>query len=82
MEAFKSKVYIKIDNKNRVIACDGGYTVSNIKNFNEWILIDEGYGDRYNLCQAHYFDGGLYDDNNVPRYKYENNAIIENFEHN
>ena len=31
--------------------------------------IDEGTGDKYNLCQSHYFDGGLYTDDSIPRYK-------------
>ena len=75
-EINKSKVYIKIDGDNNIISCDGGYSISNIKDFNEWMLIDEGYGDKYNLCQVHYFKGGLYDDNNIPRYKYENSTII------
>lgn len=71
-EVPKSKVYIKIDEKNRIIACDGGYTMSNFENVNEWIFIDEGYGDKYNLCQTHYFEDGLYTEEMVCRYKYEN----------
>lgn len=66
-----SKVYIKIDEKNRIIACDGGYTISNIENIIEWIFIDEGYGDKYNLCQTHYFEDGLYTEDMIPRYKYD-----------
>lgn len=72
MEDMKSKVYIKIDENNCVLACEGGYTLNNIKNINEWIFIDEGEGDKYNLCQAHYFDGGLYTEDGICRYKYEN----------
>ena len=71
-----SKVYIKIDDKNRIIACDGGYTISNIENIIEWIFIDEGYGDKYNLCQTHYFDGGLFTEEMVCRYKYENGVAV------
>ena len=70
MEDMKSKVYIKIDENNRVLACEGGYTMDNISNIEEWIFIDEGYGDKYNLCQAHYFDN-LYTEDGIPRYKYE-----------
>ena len=70
MEEMKSKVYIKIDNESRILVCEGGYTMSNIDNIDEWIFIDEGYGDKYNLCQSHYFEGGLYTEAGVCRYKY------------
>ena len=76
MEETTSKVYIRIDEKNRVIACDGGYTLSNINNDDNWIFIDEGYGDRYNLCQTHYFVGGLFTEEMVCRYKYENGVAV------
>lgn len=69
-ETEKSKVYIKIDEKSRILACEGGYTITNIKNIDEWIFIDEGEGDRYNLCQTHYFDDGLFTEDGICRYKY------------
>ena len=36
-----------------------------------WLQIDEGTGDKYDLCQSYYFDGGLFtkDTPYVPRYK-------------
>jgi hypothetical protein len=71
----KSKVYILIDSQNRILRCEGGYTLSNIQNIDEWTLIDEGIGDRFNLCQSHYFDGGLYTEGGICRYAYENNTI-------
>lgn len=77
MEFSKSKVYIKLDAQNRIIQCEGGYTESNIDNIENWIQIDEGYGDKYNLCQTHYFEKSLYTDENLYRYKYINNEIIE-----
>lgn len=73
----KSKVYIMIDQRNRIIRCDGGYTVSNINNSEEWVLIDEGYGDRYNLCQSNYFDRPLYEEHGIPVYKLENGIAAE-----
>lgn len=75
MEENKSKVYILTDSENRIISCEGGYTMRNIANIDEWIFVDEGIGDKYNLCQSHYFDGGLYTEDGVCRYIYENNAI-------
>lgn len=73
----RSKVYIRTDGKNRIIACDGGYSSNNIENFEDWIMIDEGYGDRYNLCQSNYFDKPLYEDHGIPIYKYELGRVIE-----
>ena len=64
----KSKVYALVDPDGRILACDGGYTISNIEDISAWILIDEGEGDRYNLCQSHYFDA-LRTDDGIPRYK-------------
>lgn len=66
----KSKVYIKIDDEKRILSCEGGYTMGNINNIDEWIFIDEGYGDKYNLCQSQYFEGGLYTMEGICRYKY------------
>lgn len=76
MEIRKSKVYILLDERNRVLRCEGGYTIDNINDVSKWTYIDEGTGDRYNLCQSHYLDGGLYTMQGVPRYKYEGGACV------
>lgn len=68
-----SKVYIKADAQGRILRCEGGYTMSNIGDISEWIFIDEGNGDKYNLCQSHYFDGGLYTDDGICRYVWSDN---------
>lgn len=67
MTITKSKVYIKTDAQNRIIRCEGGYTTP--AGLSGWIYIDEGTGDRYNLCQSHYFDGGTFTADGIPRYK-------------
>ena len=67
MEIPKSKVYIKTDENNQIIRCEGGYTTP--ENLEDWTYIDEGTGDKYNLCQSHYFEGGLYDVDGILRYK-------------
>lgn len=71
MEEYKSKVYIKTDENNRILRCEGGYTMQNIQNIDEWIFVDEGMGDKYNLCQSHYFKDGLYTEDGIPRYKWD-----------
>ena len=75
MEIQKSKVYVLLDEQNRVLRCEGGYTMSNIDDVSKWTYIDEGAGDRYNLCQSHYFDA-LYTEQGVPRYKYEGGSCV------
>lgn len=75
MEGTKSKVYVLLDG-DKIIRCEGGYTMSNIQDIDAWTYIDEGSGDRYNLCQIHYFDGGLYTDDGIPRYKLEDGQAV------
>jgi hypothetical protein len=72
----KSRVYVLLDERNRILRCEGGYTMSNIDDVSKWTYIDEGTGDRYNLCQSHYLDGGLYTMQGIPRYKYEGGACV------
>ena len=48
MEIHKSKVYLLLDAQNRVLRCEGGYTMSNIDAVSKWTYIDEGTGDMYN----------------------------------
>ena len=68
MKVVKSKVYIQADASGRITGCEGGYTTP--ADLTGWTYIDAGNGDKYNLCQSHYFDGGLYTMDGIPRYKY------------
>ena len=77
MENEKSKVYALPDAEGRITRIDGGYTLSNIKDIENWVLIDEGYGDRYNLCQGNYLPGPLYDDRGICRYKLVDGEVQE-----
>lgn len=74
-ENVKSKVYVKTDESGRIISCEGGYTTPS--DLTGWVKIDEGTGDKYNLCQSHYFDGGLYTGNGIPRYKLVDGMAVE-----
>ena len=71
----KSKVYIKTDTTGRILRCEGGYTTP--ADLTGWVQIDEGTGDRYNLCQSHYFEGGLYTSDGIPRYKLVDVQAVE-----
>lgn len=70
-----SKVYVLTDEKSLIIRCEGGYT--NPDDIEGWTQIDEGTGDRYNLCQSLYFDGGLYTEDGIPRYKLVDGRPVE-----
>ena len=71
-ETPKSKVYIQTDEHGCILRCDGGYTTPS--DLTDWTEIDEGTGDKYNLCQGNYFDGGLYTTDGIPRYRWDGSA--------
>ena len=73
----KSKVYVLLDG-DRIVRCEGGYTTPD--DLTGWIEIDEGTGDKYNLCQSHYFDGGLYTMDGIPRYRWDGTQAVERTE--
>ena len=73
-ETPKSKVYIKTDDQGRILRCDGGYTTP--ADLTDWTYIEEGTGDRYNLCQSHYFDGALHTMDGIPRYRWDGSAAV------
>ena len=70
----KSKVYIQTDTEGRILRCEGGYTTP--VDLAGWTYIDEGTGDRYNLCQGNYFQGGLYTMDGIPRYRWDGSAAV------
>ena len=78
MEETQSKVYIQTDTEGRIIRCDGGYTTPS--DLTGWTEIDEGTGDKYNLCQSHYFSGGLYTMDGIPRYRWDGTQAVERTE--
>ena len=69
MEMQKSKVYVLPDSSGYITRIDGGYTESNITDPGNWVLIDEGNGDKYNLCQGNYFPQPIITDGGAYRYK-------------
>ena len=77
MEMQKSKVYVLLDSSGYITRIDGGYTESNITDLENWVLIDEGYGDRYNLCQGNYFPQPIITDGGAYRYKLIDGMVTE-----
>lgn len=65
----QQKVYVQTDDYSRIISCEGGYAVP--ADLSGWILIDEGTGDKYNLCQIHYFPDDLTTPDGTHRYIYD-----------
>ncbi len=76
IEMLKSQVYIRTDEQGYIVRCEGGYSMANIANIEDWILIDEGIGDKYNLCQSHYFEGGLFTMDGIPLYKWDGEQVV------
>ena len=71
----KSKAYIQTDAEGRILRCEGEYTLPS--DLDGWTLIEEGTPcDRLNLAQSHYFDGGLYTVDGIPRYKWDGSAAV------
>ena len=70
----KSRVYILLDEKERIVRIEGEYSLPT--DLTGLVQIDEGYGDRFSLAQSHYLDGGLYTMQGIPRYKYEGGACV------
>lgn len=70
----KSRVYILLDEKERIVRVEGEYSLPS--DLTGWVQIDEGYGDRFSLAQSHYLDGGLYTMQGIPRYKYEGEVCV------
>ena len=77
MEMQKSKVYVLPDSSGYITSIDGGYTIGNIKDPENWVLIDEGYGDRYNLCQGNYFPQPIRTMGGAYRYKLVDGNPVE-----
>lgn len=75
MDTNTSKVYVLPDASGRITRIDGGYTMP--EDLTGWVLIDEGTGDRYNLCQGNYLSGPLTDDRGIYRYKLVDGAVVE-----
>lgn len=77
MEMQKSKVYVLPNSEGYITLIDGGYTVGNITDPENWVLIDAGYGDKYNLCQGNYFPQPIRTMGGAYRYKLVDGHPVE-----
>lgn len=72
-----AKVYAKIDAEGRIVRIEGGVTESLVSDGPEWILLDQGEGDRYWFCQNNYLDQSILIQPGVYRYKLADNKVTE-----
>ena len=63
------KVYAMTDSNGYIIAIEGGYTYHNIEDPDNWVVIDEGSGQRFDCCQVMYMPLPLMTDGGAYRYK-------------
>ena len=70
----KIKVYAKTDDVGRIIAVDSDIFLPDPTG---WTQIDEGEGDRYAHAQGNYLPGPTFTDDGVPRYKWEEQQVVE-----
>ena len=68
------KVYIKVNENNEIIEINSEIFIND---FNGWILIDEGFGDRYSHAQGNYLSNSLTDDDGNYNFKYINGKIVK-----
>lgn len=73
----KSKVYALPSADGYITRIDGGYTIGNIATPADWVLIGDGYGDKYNLCQSNYLPQPLRTDGGAWRYKLVDGKPVE-----
>ena len=68
------KVYIQVDSKQRITAITSSRF---LKDLTDWILVDEGAGDKYHHAQNHYLSKSLRSYEGFYNYKFVDNQIIE-----
>lgn len=68
------KVYVKIDNQNRIIAINSSAFLSS---FDGWQEIDTGNGDRYHHAQGNYLNKPIMDEYGIYRYKLVDGKPVE-----
>ena len=74
---FEYTVYVKIDEKERIVAINSSAFLSSL---NGWQEIDSGNGDKYHHAQGNYFGKSIMDDRGIYRYKLINGKPVERTE--
>ena len=67
------EVYVKVDEKNRITSVNSSAFLTD---FDGWIKIDEGFGDKFHHAQGNYFPDGLFDfEYMIPKYEYVDGIV-------
>lgn len=69
-EEKKIEVYVKVNEDGFIGDVNSSIF---IKDFNGWIKIDEGFGDKFAHAQTHYFEKPIIDEYGKFNIKFENN---------
>lgn len=69
-----NKVYIKVNTNHEIIEVNSSVF---IEDYTDFILIDEGTGDKYAHAQNNYFDKPLKDEEGNYNYLYINGKVYE-----
>ncbi|WP_160687205.1 hypothetical protein [Clostridium sp. C2-6-12] len=68
------KVYVQVNSNNIITSINSSIFISDLT---DWILIDEGYGDKYSHAQGNYLDKYLIDLQGKYNYKLVDNKPVE-----
>lgn len=66
-------VYVQVDGAGRVTEINSDAFLADVQ---DWLLIDEGYGDPYHHAQRNYLSAPVRDAQGVCRYKMESGAVV------
>ena len=72
MESQKIKVYAKLDENKVIKEINSSIFLTDI---NDYIEIDEGYGDKYAHAQSQYMEKGLIDNKGRFNYKFDSGLL-------
>lgn len=73
------KVYVKVDGANRIVQVNSDAFIAT-DDLPNWILIDQGHGDKYHHAQGNYFTTPLYNDQGILTKKLVNNEVVDRTE--
>ena len=68
------KVYVKVNENNEITQINSSIFLTDTT---DWILIDEGYGDKYAHAQGNYLEKGIRDEQGRYNYKLVDGVVVE-----
>lgn len=74
MEDMKIKVYVEVNENNEITQVASSAFLTDTT---DWILVDEGTGDKYAHAQGNYLDKRLHDEKGRYNYRLIDGAVVE-----